>query len=108
MTVRLARIAVESWPTLDGYAAAHGMPSLFDLPLDRFLNFVWWMATRNSSPTDVDKLRARLWRPPKGQAVTDSRSPWAPENESKGFAALKGALGVGGSANGSANPSPAR
>lgn len=95
MTVRLARIAVESWPTLDGYAAAHGMPSLFDLPLDRFLNFVWWMATRNSSATDIEKLRARLWRPPKGQAVTDSRSPWSPQNEQKGFSALKTGLGLG-------------
>lgn len=107
MTVRLARIAVESWPTIDGYAAAHGMPPLVDLPLDRFLNFVWWMATRNSTATDIEKLRARLWRPPKGEAVTDSRSPWAPENEQKGFAALKMGLGLGG-ANSNANPSAAR
>jgi len=95
VTVRLARIAVESWPTLDGYAAAHGMPSLFDLPLDRFLNFVWYMATRNLEASGIEKLRARLWRPPKGQAVTDSRSPWAPQNEQKGFAALKAGLGLG-------------
>jgi hypothetical protein len=89
-------MAVESWPTIDGYAAAHGMPDLRKLPLDRFLNFVWFMATRNSSATDVEKLRARLWRPPKGEAVTDSRSPWSPEKERGAFQSLKVGLGLGG------------
>lgn len=97
MTLRLARIAVESWPTIDGYAAAHGMPDLRTLLLDRFLNFVWFMATRNSSASDVEKLRARLWRPPKGEAVTDTRSPWSPEKERGAFQALKMGLGLSGS-----------
>lgn len=95
MTLRLAQMAVESWPTIDGYAAAHNMPDLRDLELDRFCNFVWHMATRNSDAKEVEKLRARLWRPPKGEAVTDPRSPWAPENERGAFQSLKMSLGLG-------------
>lgn len=72
------------------------MPDLRSLPLDRFANFVYWMATRNGSSTDIEKFRAKLWRPPKGEAVIDSRSPWAPENEQRGFASLKAGLGIGG------------
>jgi len=72
------------------------MPDLRSLPLDRFANFVYWMATRNASATDIEKFRAKLWRPPVGEVVTDSRSPWAPENEQKGFASLKMSLGLGG------------
>lgn len=71
------------------------MPDLRLLPLDRFSNFVYWMATRNSDATDIEKFRAKLWRPPKGEIVTDSRSPWAPQNEQQGFSALKLALGAG-------------
>lgn len=102
MTVRLARLAVDAWPTLDGYAAAHGMPPLHKMPLDRFSNFVWHMATRHLDEPGVEKLRARLWQPPRGQAVTDSRSPWAPENETKGLTALKMGLGLSGVAPGGA------
>lgn len=54
------------------------------------------MSTRHGSSSDVDKFRAKLWRPPAGVAVTDSRSPWAPENEQRGFSSLKAALGIGG------------
>lgn len=72
------------------------MPDLRELPLERFCNFVYWMATRNGSPTDVEKFRAKLWRPPKGEVVIDARSPWAPENEQKGFGALKMSLGMSG------------
>lgn len=96
MTVRLARIAVESWPTVDGHAVAHGVPDLLDMPLDRFLNFVWHLLTRESSAPDIERLRGRLWRPPVGEAVTDTRSPWSPQNEQKGFASLKAGLGMGG------------
>lgn len=74
---------------------AHNIGDLRDLPLERFANFVYWMATRNGSPADVEKFRAKLWRPPKGEAVTDSRSPWAPENEQRGLSSLKMSLGMG-------------
>lgn len=71
------------------------MPDLRSLPLDRFANFVYWMATRESSSSDIDKFRAKLWRPPVGEIVTDVRSPWAPDNERRGFSALKAGLGIG-------------
>lgn len=77
------------------------MADLRTLPLDRFSNFVYYMATRNASATDVEKFRAKLWRPPAGEKVIDSRSPWAPENEKRGFASLKLSLGVGAPPNSS-------
>ncbi|AWY05285.1 hypothetical protein QDA01_gp75 [Microbacterium phage Cinna] len=62
--------------------------------MERFCNFVWWLWTRNGDEKDKAKFKARLWQPPKGQAVTDRRSPWSPENESKAFGALQSALGL--------------
>lgn len=60
------------------------------MDLDRFCNFVWWWITRNASEAkDVDKVRARLWRPPAGEAVTHSQSPWSSDNETRAFAAFK-------------------
>jgi hypothetical protein len=79
---------------VDGYAVGHGLGDLRDLPLDRFVNFIWWLWTRNGDDKDKAKFRARLWQPPKGTAVTDRRSPWSPENESKAFAAVQSALGL--------------
>jgi hypothetical protein len=64
------------------------------MELDRFCNWLWWMLTRNAkNEQEREKLRAKIWRPPVG-AITaekpiDTRSPWSPENETKGFAALK-------------------
>lgn len=72
------------------------MPDLRTLPLHRFTSYVYWSATRNATAADLDKFRARLWRPPLGVAVTDKRSPWAPENEQRGFASLKAGLGLSG------------
>lgn len=70
------------------------MPDLEDLPLDRFCNYVYWSATRNSSQVDIEKFRARIWRPPKGEAA-DERSPWSEKNETGAFQALKAGLGLG-------------
>ncbi|UDL16227.1 hypothetical protein SEA_KOZIE_31 [Microbacterium phage Kozie] len=79
---------------MDGYAVAHGVGDLRELPLERFVNFIWWLWTRNGDEKDRAKFRARLWQPPKGQAVTDRRSPWSPENEAKAFASVQAALGL--------------
>lgn len=79
---------------MDGHAVGHGLGDLRDLPLDRFCNFIWWLFTHRGSESDKNKFRARLWMPPKGQVVTDPRSPWAPENESKAFASLKAGVGL--------------
>jgi len=70
------------------------MPDLRELPLDRFCNYVYWMATREASSVDIEKFRARLWRPPPGKAA-DARSPWSKENETGAFQALKAGLGSG-------------
>lgn len=72
----------------------HGLADLRTLPIERFVNFVWWLFTRNSDEKDRAKFKARLWQPPKGEAVTDKRSPWSPENESKAFSGLQMALGL--------------
>lgn len=90
MTARLVLTAVNNWDTLDGYAAAHGMPPLLELSLDRFCNFTWYMMTRFSEKKEIDQLKAKLWvPPPKTTAPIPAQSPWSPENEQKAFAAVK-------------------
>lgn len=62
--------------------------------MDRLCSFVWWFFTREAEDVDKDKFRARLWMPPKGDTKPIPReSPWSPENEMAGFAALKAATG---------------
>lgn len=93
MSLRLARAAVDDWQAFDGFAASQGLPDLEEMSPARFCNLVWWWLIRNvADPIDVDKVRARLWQPPKG-VVPTPESPWSAENESKGFAALKASLG---------------
>lgn len=80
-----------NWGTLDGYAVAHGLPDLRELPLERFLNFVWYMMTRNSEPKEIERLKQTLWVPPKSERAKPipKNSPWSAENET---AALKAAI----------------
>lgn len=90
MTARLVLTAVNNWDTLDGYAAAHGMPPLTELTLDRFCNFTWYMMTRNADKKDYDRLKTQLWvPPPKSSAPIPANSPWSAEAESKAFASVK-------------------
>lgn len=81
------------WADLDGYAVAHTMGYLQDLPVSRFANFVWYMLIKDADEQDREKLRARLWQPEKGTVVTDPRSPWSSENERAAFGALKRGMG---------------
>jgi hypothetical protein len=85
------QVAVANWAHLDGYAVAHGMPDLRELPLERFCNFVWYMMTRNAEPREVDRLQQQLWVPPKSERnkPIPKASPWSAENET---AALKAAI----------------
>lgn len=85
-------MALGDWEYVDGYAAGHGLDAL-EMPLQRFTNFVWWLATRNSEPKESAKLRAQIWRPPPQVKTLDERSPWSPKNEANAFAALKAGLG---------------
>ena len=90
MTVRLVLTAVSNWDTLDGYAAAHGMPALLELTLDRFCNFTWYMMTRYAEKKDLDQMKAKLWAPPPGwREPIPANSPWSAENEQSAFAAAK-------------------
>lgn len=79
---------------MDGHAVGNGLGDLKELPLGRFTNFIWWLWTHRGDEKDRAKFRARLWLPPKGQEVTDARSPWSPEAEGKAFAGLKASLGM--------------
>ena len=93
MTARLVATALAHWMEFDGYAVAHGMPELGDLPLPRFEAFVWHLLIRNADAQGVAKMRAQLWMPPKGE-VPDERSPWSAKNESAAFGQLASALGT--------------
>lgn len=60
-----------------------------DLPIDRFLSTVYfWVVGKLESQEELDKLNARLWQPPKGEAP-EAQSIWSPENETKAFAAFQ-------------------
>ena len=99
MTVRLGMAALAQYEAIDGYATGHGMKDIRLLALDRFCNFVWWLATRNANEQEQAKMRAQLWRPPppppgKAPERIDPRSPWSAENEAKALAGLKAGLGL--------------
>lgn len=64
------------------------MPDLRSLSAGAFLDFGWYLLTRNAAPDAVEKFRRSLWMPPKGTAP-DARSPWSPENETRAFQTLK-------------------
>ena len=94
MSLRLLSIVVAQWEELDGYAVAHGMPDLRELPLGRLCNYVYWRITQNADEKGLQRLRAQLWMPPKGVAP-DARSPWSAQNETAGFEALQAQVGKG-------------
>lgn len=88
MTARLAASALGHWEELDGFALAHQMPPLAELPLDRFCNFVYWRITDGAEAPELAKFRAQLWMPPRG-VEPDKRSPWSPDNELAALQAFK-------------------
>lgn len=58
------------------------------MPVAGFLDFVYYLLTRNADEQAVEKFRRNLWMPPKG-VVPDARSPWSPERETAAFRAVK-------------------
>ncbi len=92
MTQRLVAMAAESWKDLDGYAVAHSMGRLMEMPISRFTNFVWWWATNGADQQGREKFERRLYMPPKGVAPTTG--PWTAEAESGAFSALRQSLGT--------------
>ena len=90
MILRLVTLAIEHWRELDGFAVSQNMPDLRELPLGRFISFIYWWATRNAeTDTERSKFDARLWRPPPGE---EAKGPWSPEAEAAAFSALKAGL----------------
>lgn len=86
-------LLISRWEAMDGFAAAHSMPDLRELHLGRLANFVYWRVTDGGAEEEVEKFRARLWQPPRGE-IADPRSPWSAENEAASFAAARAALGL--------------
>ena len=77
----------------DGYAVAHGVGDLLEFELDRLVNFVWYMISRDRESKDLLRLRALLWQPPAGDtAPIPAQSPWAPEQETGALSAMKAEL----------------
>lgn len=90
--MRLVHVGAERWSELNGYRVGNGATtSLMDTEVSDFTDYVWWYITRDADQAEVDKFKARLWRPPAGEAP-DPRSPWAPEQEMDTFKALQAAL----------------
>ena len=95
MTQRLLSLASRHWPSIDGSLAASLTTDPLRLPVDRFLNLIYWWATNEASAEDVRRFDQRLWMPPKGEAPAP-QSPWSPENETKALSAFAAEVGVSG------------
>jgi len=81
-------VALDNWNDVAGEAVARGLDDLDEMPLARFVPFMWWWCTHGREQADVERFRARLWRPPRGEAPAP-QSPWSAENEARAFQALK-------------------
>jgi len=62
------------------------------LTLSELCSLTWFMMVRNADETERQKVKANLWRPPKG-VVPVKESPWSAENEMGALKALKASLG---------------
>lgn len=86
MTLRLLSYAEDHWVAIDGWSVTNGGMDPLDLPIDRFLNFIYWFIVRDGDPEEIEKFDIRLWRPPPGE-VPD-RGPWSAESETASFKAF--------------------
>lgn len=67
-------------PSFDGWAASRGVDP-FELPFARFLNLVYYWATKDAPDQQaLDKFNRKLWMPVKGKEIP-KESPWSAENE---------------------------
>lgn len=88
MTARLLAILRESLVVIEGERdwIDPSAPDLFELPVDRLLNLVYYWAIRNGDEAAIRTFDARLWVPPKGVAPTEG--PWSAEAETSAFRAF--------------------
>jgi hypothetical protein len=87
---RLLAAALGNWYFFDGYAVAHGLGELGELELDRFVNLIRYLSTRNMNEDQLRTYELKLFRPPRrnGPAV----GPWSPAAETAALADLRGAF----------------
>lgn len=91
---RFLTLALDNYPIIDGWAAAHGMDPA-DLSLSRFCNFIYWWATRNADAESINKFDQQLWRPPPGDtSPIPDESPWSAKSELAASHAARAALGL--------------
>lgn len=95
MTSRLIQVVKHDWASFDGLMASQRDTAPLHLPMDRFLNAVYWWAIRNATEQEeIDRFDRQLWRPPVG-VVPAAGSPWSPEAETAAFNSLAAAFGTG-------------
>lgn len=88
MIQRLVVTARANWDVFDGWSMtvlAGGDP--LRLPLDRFLNLVYYWLVKDGDSEGIQKMNLKLWMPPKGEAAPKN-SPWSAEAETSAFKAF--------------------
>ena len=92
MTARLIATGRELLSEIDGFMLARGV-DVQELSLDRFANVAyWWLFKDVQDRESREKLRFRLWMPPKG--VVAESGPWSREAELASARALADKLGL--------------
>lgn len=91
---RLTATARARWHEFDGWAASCGVDPL-DLPIDRFLNLVYYWLMQGVKPSERDRVEAQLAAPPSGadpaEVEEDPDSPWSADAEMAAFRAAQSA-----------------
>jgi hypothetical protein len=87
---------MEHWTVFDGWAGTKGVDPM-QMPVDRFLNLVYFYATENAEEQDKIKFDMRLNMPDAkarqtGRAATEG-SMWSKEKEEAALADFVGMLG---------------
>ena len=65
------------------------------LPLDRFLNLIYYYATEGATSDDRQKFDNKLNMPPVGVQRLSEASPWTKQNEEASLSSLAAAVGGG-------------
>lgn len=89
VTLRLLYVAAERWVEIDGEAASNGS-DLLDLPLDRFLNAIYYWAIQRVDADDRAQFDMQLYEPLPGREP----SPETVKMEMDSFATFASAFGA--------------